>query len=110
MGIFKDKDLSRREMLGYPKVVSGRPSAFMIVIGLYIVFDTVADVSGPVYEARNDGVAIRMFRQLVGKSTCPDAFELYYVGDRQFDGTIRPVVRQKVIVPIEIDLGKDDLK
>lgn len=35
---------------------------------MYVVYDRVAEESGPVFEAKNDGVAVRKYRDLMDKS------------------------------------------
>nr|WAE43336.1 MAG: hypothetical protein [Microviridae sp.] len=48
---------------------------------LYVVYDLVALESGPIFEAKNDGVALRQFGQLMAKTEFPHEFELRYIGD-----------------------------
>lgn len=49
---------------------------------LYTIFDRVAEECGPVYEAKNDAIAARNFKQVLG--TVPkvdlDAFDLVCLG------------------------------
>lgn len=49
--------------------------------GLYSIKDVVADEFGPIYEAVNDGVAIRNFSKILQEVTYPEDFELYKVGE-----------------------------
>lgn len=37
-------------------------------VNLYVVYDRIAEESGPVYEAKNDGVAVRKYLQMLEKS------------------------------------------
>lgn len=53
-------------------------------IGLYVIFDRVAEQSGQIFEAVNDGTALRHFKQAVAKAdpSIVEAteFALLYVG------------------------------
>lgn len=47
---------------------------------LYTIFDKVAKSSGPVFEAKNDAVAQRAYRQMVVKTGAnPDEYQLYRI-------------------------------
>lgn len=52
---------------------------------LYVVYDRVAEESGPVFEAKNDGVALRRFSMLMqensSKGLIPEDFRLLKVGE-----------------------------
>jgi hypothetical protein len=52
---------------------------------LYHIFDTIADDAGPLFAAKNDGVAWRNYQDLLKKSPVPDDFELYCVGSFNHD-------------------------
>lgn len=72
---------------------------------VYTVYDEVAEESGPLYEAVNDSVALRKFRQLLQQvsPTDQDAFKLYYLGS--YD---RNVMRLVVVDdPVNVVLPKD---
>ena len=48
---------------------------------LYTVHDTVAGEAGPLYSAKNDVVAIRMYKQLIEHDHCnPLEYQLWHVG------------------------------
>lgn len=48
---------------------------------MYVVYDNEAKECGPIFEAKNDAVAMRNFRNLVEKSNIsPDIFGLFCVG------------------------------
>jgi len=50
-------------------------------VGLYAILDRVAEEAGPLFQARNDGVALRMFNQMLEKEQVKiDDFRLYLVG------------------------------
>jgi len=36
-------------------------------MNLYVIFDKIAKESGPIFEAKNDGVALRNYRSLLEK-------------------------------------------
>lgn len=50
-----------------------------MVMGLYSLYDRVADEFGPPYTAPNDGVAIRMTKQMLSKSDYPNDYWLYII-------------------------------
>jgi len=43
----------------------------MLKVFIYVMYDRVAQESGPVWEAKNDGVAVRGFNQMLEKSRVP---------------------------------------
>lgn len=51
-------------------------------LGIYTIKDMVADECGPVFEAKNDEVAGRNFRQLMAREKIrnEDEFRLYKIG------------------------------
>jgi len=50
-------------------------------MNLYTIRDTVAEEHGPIFEALNDGVAKRAFRQMLSKEvTHPEEYDLIIVG------------------------------
>lgn len=50
-------------------------------MNLYVIYDRVAEESGPVYEAKNDGVASRMYAEFLRKITArPEDYLLLRVG------------------------------
>ncbi len=48
---------------------------------IYVVMDETAKESGPIYEAKNDGVALRNFKNLMSKTQDPSEFILLYLGE-----------------------------
>lgn len=61
---------------------------------LYSIVDTVAEEYGPLFQAKNDGVAIRNFKQFLSKNQVdPSEAELWYIADydsetgKLFDGS-----------------------
>lgn len=57
---------------------------------MYVVYDYVAQTSGPIFEARNDGVALRNFAEYLSK--VPDLYreeqELFCVGQINHDNQV----------------------
>lgn len=51
-------------------------------MNLYVVYDKIAGECGPVFEAKNDAVALRQYRHLVSSNPgfVQDDFELMQVG------------------------------
>lgn len=53
-----------------------------MVMKLYALYDRVAEESGPIAEAKNDGVALRMYQHmLASKQLPPDDYQLICVGE-----------------------------
>lgn len=50
------------------------------LINLYVIYDKLAEKCGPVFEADNDAVACRAFRQIMSKSVSDQDYDLYCVG------------------------------
>lgn len=48
---------------------------------LYVIYDRVAMESGPVFEAKNDGVALRNFQKFMEGKPYPDDFVLMHTGE-----------------------------
>ena len=48
---------------------------------LYTIRDTVAEENGPVFTAKNDGVALRQYRDVLNAiQNDPDEYKLYCIG------------------------------
>ncbi len=53
----------------------------MTVKLMYVVFDVVAGESGPVFEANNDGTAMRQYQHMMAKEGVQEGdYELWCVG------------------------------
>lgn len=67
---------------------------------LYTLKDLVAEECAPIFEANNDGVAIRMFQETISRQQIPyDDFHLLRIG--RYDkstGSIIPEDPQEVVV------------
>lgn len=68
---------------------------------LYTVYDKIAEESGPVFEANNEGIAVRQTNHLLSqKGINPQEYQLLFLGyiDKK-SGTITPT---EVIMSIDI--------
>lgn len=66
---------------------------FSMAERLYVIYDRVAEECGPVFQAHNDGVALREFRKLLQQVTRQEEYKLYLVGNiDQAKMLIEPVV------------------
>jgi len=81
-------------------------------VGLYTIYDRVAEESGKLWEAKNDGVALRGYQMFLEKEKAEDktgVFEpldymLTYVGEwNKTENTIAPVQPRQVIAKISIE-------
>jgi len=71
-------------------------------VNLYVIYDMVAEESGPVLEAKNDGVAARQFREVLSKSKCsPGEMKLLRLGS--IDHQTQTVRLEDV--PEEVSIG-----
>jgi hypothetical protein len=69
---------------------------------MYSIFDVVAKDYGPIFEAKNDGVALRSFKHLVGSTGRPEEYKLYRLGSvlRSDDG-LDVCLEENVLVEFE---------
>nr|WAE43365.1 MAG: nonstructural protein [Microviridae sp.] len=51
-----------------------------MIMRLYVMYDSVANEAGPIYEAKNRGVALRSYQQAMLKCDHPTEFLLYEIG------------------------------
>ena len=73
---------------------------------LYSIFDRVAAEYGPIFEAVNDGVAMRNFNQSVEKAPAKDDYFLVRLGLRNsITGAIETV--QQWDVPGDVSFNRD---
>jgi len=47
---------------------------------LYVLRDLIAECSGPIFEARNNGVAIRKYNELLKDNPYPAEYDLIHIG------------------------------
>lgn len=70
---------------------------------IYTVYDSVAQDSGPVFEARNDGIAIRYFRQLIDKENIPpEDYVLFRLGEFDHEAMKLEVLPSAIRVPVPV--------
>lgn len=70
----------------------------MSVMSLYVIYDCVAEESGPVYEAKNDAIALRNYGNFLKKMEHKEDFRLFKVGEIDHDSNIITAMR----LPIEM--------
>jgi len=62
--------------------------------GIYTIYDKVAEISGPVFQAKNDSTAIRILADLVMRTdVVAEDYEMYRIGT--FDDETREMVPEK---------------
>ncbi|QXP44182.1 MAG: nonstructural protein [Arizlama microvirus] len=54
-------------------------------VGLYVIYDKVAMESGPVFSAKNDGIALRSCRSILKDVERPDDFKVLRVSAYETD-------------------------
>jgi len=54
-------------------------------VNIYGIYDTVAEQYGPLFEAKNDGVAQRNFEQLTKDTQYGSEYDLYRLGSFNHD-------------------------
>lgn len=61
-------------------------------VNIYTIYDKVANECGPIYQAKNDGVAFRAFINLIGENSTvnPSDYDVYCLGE--FDTETRSFV------------------
>lgn len=72
-------------------------------MNLYAVYDTLAQESGPLFEAKNDEVAKRSFMNLIfrGEVLRPDEYSLFLIG-RYDHENMEVFVHEKVKIDVEV--------
>lgn len=62
-----------------------------MIYQLYTIKDKIADEYGPIFQAVNDGVAVRSTAQVIRDAPDPNDYELYCVGAFNSDtGAVAP--------------------
>lgn len=65
---------------------------------LYTVYDTVAMEAGPIFQARNDAVAVRAFKRMMTEDHVNDAdYRLYCVGEFDTDDLVVTSIPSKEV-------------
>ena len=82
--------------------------------GLYVVFDKLAKEAGPIFEAKNDDVAVRNFKRMLqeNKSLQVAEFDLVRIGtfDSEDLGSLQKDVTDPLDPQLELDFVKGDKK
>ncbi|MBA7542298.1 hypothetical protein ES705_34619 [subsurface metagenome] len=55
---------------------------------MYVIFDSVAKESGPVFECKNDGVALRSFSKMIESNQDKEEFHLFLVGEMDHETNV----------------------
>lgn len=79
--------------------------------GLYVIYDRLAEKSGPVFEAVNDAVAARAARQMLQNVVDSDDYELMYIGNI-IDKTAQLELDTNHVVYFKLNynIGSSDIK
>lgn len=79
--------------------------------GLYVIYDKLAEKSGPVFEAVNDAVAARAARQMLHNVVDSEDYELMYIG-RIVDKTAQLELDANHVVYFKFNynIGSSDIK
>lgn len=74
-----------------------------MITSLYTIYDRTAEDAGPIFEAKNHGIAKRSFFRIIRNvdSVSAGDFRLYYLGD--FNSETMELNRE--MTPIEVDLS-----
>lgn len=84
----------------------------MVTIELYVIRDVVADDVGPVFQAKNEGVALRQYRNVLkdlNPAISRHEFELWRVGYFSDKMELIPELK-KIEVPLDVVVEKVQLK
>jgi hypothetical protein len=68
----------------FPHLAPGRGTSarsFVMKMFVYAIFDTLALEYGPLFEAKNNNVALRSFNDLVRRSGRPEEYRLFCFGE-----------------------------
>ena len=71
-----------------------------MITNIYTIRDKVAEEVGPLFQAKNDQVAIRQFKHLIKDSENPEEYELLCLGDFN-DQTIELATGKIKIIKID---------
>lgn len=81
-----------------------------MIIKLYCCYDVVAGEAGPIFQAKNDGVALRQFQNLMNREgIIKEDYELRYLAD--YDTELCVIQRCKTrMVRVGFDTSMEDIK
>lgn len=69
---------------------------------LYTVLDQIAEEAGPVFVAKNSGVALRNFSAMIKDMAMPSDYSLFHVGEYDSDS-----MEVTGMIPKEVLVGDD---
>jgi len=76
---------------------------------LFTVYDSVAEDYGPIFEAKNEVVAVRSFKQMLQNPNNPvviEDFLLYYLGEYDHDTAVIELASKPTIVVTGADVKR----
>lgn len=76
--------------------------------GLYVIYDSIADESSTVFQAKNDAVATRMICNQLADIPSPDDFKLLHIGFIDTDG--QATLSQHKAVEVSYDKALETYK
>lgn len=66
-----------------------------MIMKLYVIQDKIAEESGPIFEAKNDGVAFRKYQKTINEVGNSDEYALYCVGEIDHENNvIQPILHE----------------
>lgn len=72
----------------------------MSKVSLYCIYDRVAEESGPVFEAKNDGVAMRKFQMFMEDKPFAEDYQLNCIGEYDHEtGCVEGSLIPREVVP-----------
>ena len=74
-------------------------------VNLYVIHDTLAERSGPIFEAYNDEVAVRAFHRIVAKEDIAEDCELTFLGTLDHETNELKAFSKRIL---EIDLKESE--
>lgn len=77
---------------------------------LYSVYDKVAEQAGPIFQAVNDGVALRQFKNVLKGVDAPDDFELRRIGRFNTYKCKIEAVEQPLIIDVPLLWKEGEIK
>lgn len=80
------------------------------MIKLYVIYDVVAEESGPIFQAKNDGIALRNYQtMLIQQKVNPQDYSLWYIGDYNSESMrVEPQKPEEVIVSVNMEDPEDE--
>lgn len=80
---------------------------------VYVIYDRTAEESGPVFEAKNDGVALRNFQMMVKDKPFSEDYVLLHIGEIDHGTSVmRGTLDPREVIPtvsMADDLGPEEV-